>query len=223
MWYTYCIERTDDMKRILCYGDSNTYGHDPKDCSRLDGRWTKQLAKILGSDYEIIEEGLCGRTTVFDDHFEYGLNGKAMLEPVIKTHRPLDLIILMLGTNDMQLQHGMTAMRISHGVESLIKLMKNPMLYNGDKVPQILVVSPPLIDISIENSFFSEIYGGKRAVDISKSLAPHIEAVAKLHNTHFIDAAKYAKPSPLDGIHMDSDNHKKLAEAFADKIKEIGI
>lgn len=210
------------MKKILCYGDSNTYGHNPADCSRLDGRWTKFLSELIGNGYEIIEEGLCGRTTVFDDPFDDGLNGLDMLVPIIKTHKPLDLVIIMLGTNDLQLQFNQNAFGVSRGVETLVRAAKNPMLY-GDTIPEILIVSPILIDKAIENSFFADIYGTKRAVEISKELSPKIENVAITYNTYFLDAAKYAKASALDGVHMDSENHKKLAKAFAEKIKEIGI
>lgn len=210
------------MKRILCYGDSNTYGHNPADCSRLDERWTRFLARTLGDGYEIIEEGLCGRTTVFDDAYDSGLNGCSLLEPIIKTHKPLSLIIIMLGTNDLQLQFNQNAFGVARGVETLVKTAKNPLIY-GEKIPEILVVSPILIDEAIGNSFFADIYGVQRAADISKQLAPRIENIARLHGAHFMDAAKYAKASPLDGVHMDSENHKKLADALADKIKEIGI
>lgn len=210
------------MKKILCYGDSNTYGHNPADCSRLSVRWTKLLAESLGDNYEIVEEGLCGRTTVFDDPFDSGLNGRDLLEPIIKTHKPLDLIIIMLGTNDLQTRFSPTAPAVARGVETLIKIAKNPFIYGG-KIPEILVVSPILIDEELGNSYFAAIYGVKKAADISKQLAPQIEAVAKQHGVLFMDAAKYAKPSPLDGVHMDEENHKKLADAFVDKIKEIGI
>lgn len=210
------------MKKILCYGDSNTYGHNPADCSRLDGRWTRFLAQSLGNGYEIIEEGLCGRTTVFDDSYDRGLNGRDLLEPIIKTHKPLDLIIIMLGTNDLQLQFSQNAFGVARGVETLVKIAKNPLIY-GEKIPEILVVSPILIDEAISNSFFADIYGVQRAVDISKQLAPRIETIAKQYGAHFMDAAKYANASALDGVHMDSENHQKLARAFADKIKEIGI
>lgn len=210
------------MKKILCYGDSNTYGHNPADCSRLDGRWTRFLAQTLGDGYEIIEEGLCGRTTVFDDSYDSGLNGRDLLEPIIKTHKPLDLIIIMLGTNDLQLQFSQNAFGVARGVETLVKIAKNPLIY-GEKIPEILVVSPILIDEAIGNSFFADIYGVQRAVDISKQLAPRIETIAKQYGAHFMDAAKYANASALDGVHMDSENHQKLARAFADKIKEIGI
>jgi lysophospholipase L1-like esterase len=209
------------MKKILCYGDSNTYGHNPADCSRLEVRWTKVLAEKLGSDYEIVEEGLCGRTTVLDDHFDYGLNGKAMLEPTLKTHNPLDLIILMLGTNDIQLQFNQTAYDISRGAEALVKIIKNPMIYGNYEAPQLLLVSPILIDESIKNSFFADLFGAERAVKISEKLAIEYKRVADLHNVHFLNAADYAKASTLDGLHMNSENHILLANALADKIKEI--
>lgn len=209
------------MKKILCYGDSNTYGHNPVDCSRLDIRWTKLLAESLGCGYEVIEEGLCGRTTVFDDNFTDGLNGKKMLEPVLKTHSPLDLVILMLGTNDIQLQFNQTAFDISRGVETLVKIIQNPLVYGNCSVPKILLISPILIDKSVKNSFFADLFGSDRAVNLSRELAPQIKRVADLYETYFLNAADYAKASPIDGIHMDPDNHRLLAQAIENKIKEI--
>ncbi len=208
------------MKRILCYGDSNTYGHNPLDCSRLDERWTRILPELLGGGYEIIEEGLCGRTTIFDDAVDPFLNGRTMFEPTIKTHRPLDLIILMLGTNDIQLQFNQNAFGVARGVEVLVKIAKDPFIV-GEPLPELLVVSPILIDKAIANSFFCDIYGTDRAVEISKGLAPKIENVAEMYGAHFMNAVDYAKASTLDGVHMDAENHRKLAGAFAVKIKEI--
>lgn len=207
------------MKKILCYGDSNTYGHNPVDCSRLDIRWPKLLR--LSGEYEIIEEGLCGRTTAFDDNFTEGLNGKTMLEPILKTHQPLDLVILMLGTNDIQLQFNKTAFDISRGVETLVKIIQNPLIYGSCSVPKILLVSPILIDKSIEYSFFSDLFGTNLAVELSEELAPQIKRVANLYSTYFLNAADYAKASPLDGIHMDPENHRLLAKAIENKLKEI--
>lgn len=211
------------MKRILCYGDSNTYGHNPLDCSRLQQRWTTQLKEKLGNNYEIIEEGLCGRTTVFEDSFTYGLSGKLMLEPILRTHNPIDLVILMLGTNDIQLQFNKTAFDISRGIETLIKIIQNPLVYGNYSVPQILLVSPILVDDSIKTSFFADIFGTDEAVALSSQLAAQYKRVANLYKTHFINAADFAKASPLDGIHMDSKNHKMLADALADKIKNIDL
>lgn len=211
------------MKRILCYGDSNTFGHNPKDCSRLSEnlRWTRLLKKLLGDEYEVIEEGLCGRTTVYDDCFSDGLNGIKLLEPILKTHSPVDLVVLMLGTNDIQLQFASTPHDSARGIEALVKIIKNPMLYGDKNPPEILIVSPILIDPAIANSMFADLYGVERAVEFSKQLAPKYENISKLYKAHFINAAEFAKASVLDGVHMDAENHKKFAENIAEKIKNI--
>lgn len=208
------------MKRILCFGDSNTYGHDPMDGThRLEGRWTRFLAEMLGSGYEIIEEGLCGRTSVFEACPHDMCSGLNTFEPIIKSQTPLDLIIIMLGTNDLQLQFEQDASGSAKGVEALVKVTRN--IDYGKNTPEILVVSPILIDSSIKDSMFAEIYGTSRPVELSKKLAPEMEAMAKSNGTHFMDASKYAVASAIDGVHMDSANHKKLADAFAEKIREI--
>ena len=161
------------MKRILCYGDSNTYGHNPLDCSRLQQRWTTYLKEKLGNNYEIIEEGLCGRTTVFEDSFTYGLNGKLMLEPILRTHNPIDLVILMLGTNDIQLQFNKTAFDISRGIETLIKIIQNPLIYGNYSVPQILLVSPILVIDPFKRPFFEVNFATEEPVPFLSHLPPH--------------------------------------------------
>lgn len=210
------------MKRILCYGDSNTYGHNPLNGNRLEGRWTKILCDMLGEEYEIIEEGLCGRTTVFDDNYDKGRNGEALIEPTIASHTPIDLIVIMLGTNDIQTQFSKTAFDIARGIETLIRRIKNPYMYGNYSVPKILVISPILIDISIKNSFFGSLFGAERAVELSKKLAEQYKRVVDLYeDTYFMNAADFASASVLDGLHMDSENHKKLAEGIAAKILSI--
>ncbi|MBQ9959278.1 MAG: acylhydrolase, partial [Oscillospiraceae bacterium] len=91
-------------KRILCYGDSNTWGYIGGVGERFgrDVRWTGRLQTLLGSDYTVIEEGLNSRTTVWDDPVEMHKNGYTYLMPCLQTHRPLDLVIIMLGTNDLE-------------------------------------------------------------------------------------------------------------------------
>lgn len=220
MCYNTGIKGRDNMK-ILCYGDSNTYGHNPIDGSRLKIRWTNALQKSLGADYEIFEEGLCGRTTVFDDAFTDGLNGRKLLEPILRTHQPLDLVILMLGTNDMQIQFNASAYDIARGVETLIKIVKNPCIYAG-KVPEILVVSPTRTNKGMDNNeYFSNIFGTERSMKISGELAGYIKSVADNNGAYFLNAADYAEASDLDGLHLNEENHILLSRAIEDKIHEI--
>ena len=125
--------------RILCYGDSNTWGYDPTSGMRFAHRWPKVLAQQFPQD-EIIEEGLNGRTLVHEDPYGKGRCGSAVLEMLLRTHQPLDLIIMMLGTNDLKTMYHLNAEMIAKGVRENIKIMQNPFLYERYVIPKILVV-----------------------------------------------------------------------------------
>jgi len=208
------------MINILCYGDSNTWGHNPVDCTRIEKRWTKILADMLGKDYNVIEEGLCGRTTVFDDAFSCGRNGLKLFLPIMSSHQPLDLIIIMLGTNDMQRQFAIPPKDIARGVREIVRVAKNPMNNEMYPTPKILVISPILIEKSIMSGFFDEMFG-EESVEISRKLGAAMKNMAEEENVYFLDAAQYAKASELDGIHMNPENHRLLAEAVYSRITEI--
>lgn len=208
-------------KRILCFGDSNTWGAIPNDFERYDcyTRWTGILQKELGNEYVIIEEGYCGRTTVFDDPIENRLSGIKYFYPCVDSHSPLDLIIIMLGTNDLKPRFGVDAGSISSALKNYISALK--VVPMAGKQPQILLVSPILIDSSYRNNSISFSCFGKDADIRSQELAKKYKEIANIHSIHYMNAAEYAKASELDGIHMDAENHKKLGMAFAQKIIEI--
>lgn len=205
------------MKRIVCFGDSNTFGHDPKDGSRLDKRWTRLIRPMLGDGYEIIEEGLCGRTTVFPIGAEPdGWEGSTVIKPVVCTHKPFDLLIIMLGTNDLLIDTGADIDDSARGMETLIKMTRECV------DARILIISPVLIDESVKDSeIFAPKYGYDRGCVLSKQFAAKFREAADNNGCEFMNAAEFAKASPLDGVHMDPDNHAKLARAIADKIKDI--
>ena len=110
------------MKNILCFGDSNTYGYKPDKTGRYPWgvRWTSILTERLGKEYNVVEEGLCGRTTIFDDPLRSGRNGSESFPAILETHRPLDLIIIMLGTNDCKTVYGAAPGVIGKGIETLL-------------------------------------------------------------------------------------------------------
>ena len=205
------------MKRIVAFGDSNTYGHDPADGSRLDKRWTRLIRPMLGEGFEIIEEGLCGRTSVFSVNTNRdGWEGSTVIRPVVCTHKPFDLLIIMLGTNDLLAEAHADADDSARGIETLVKMAR------GCADSKILIISPILIDEAVaEHETFGPLYGGTRACELSKQFAPRFKAVADKNGCYFLNAADHARASRLDGVHMDSENHAKLAAAIADKIKEI--
>ena len=208
-------------KRILCYGDSNTWGAIPNDYSRYDSntRWTGILQKELEDNYVIIEEGYCGRTTIFDDPIENRLSGIKYFYPCVDSHSPLDLIIIMLGTNDLKPYFGVEAGNISSALVNYINALKVIPLTGSQ--PQILLVSPILVEPTYKNNSISHSCFGEDADIRSQKLAKKYKEIADIYSLHYMNAAEYAKASKLDGIHMDEENHKKLAMAFANKIKNI--
>ncbi|HWT26485.1 MAG TPA: GDSL-type esterase/lipase family protein [Mobilitalea sp.] len=207
------------MYHILCFGDSNTYGFIAGAGGRYDEsiRWTRLLQKNLGEDYYVIEEGLNGRSTVFEDPYKKFLKGIDLLEVSIASHNPIDLVILMLGTNDVKADFKTGPKEIRDGLECLIKKLRDPMIYNK----AVLIVSPIHIRESIVTSVFCESFGGLNGVELSKKLAPAFKELAKQYNCDFLDAAEYAVADDTDAIHLDAKGHAALAAAFYNKIKEI--
>lgn len=199
------------MKHILCYGDSNTHGFIPWG-GRYDDqtRWTCRLAEKLGNNYHIIDEGLNGRTSSFDDPMEPYRNGLSMLVPVIETHLPVDLTILMLGSNDLKQRYSPTPEKIA---DSLYRL--SHITLEMTQAP-VLLVSPIHLSPQIIGPTFSA-----ESVEVSCQLAPAIREKAEKLGIHFMDAAEYAEPSPSDGLHLSPEGHEKLADAFYNKILEI--
>ena len=208
-------------KRILCFGDSNTWGAVPAEGTRHpdDVRWTGILAAELGNEYQVIEEGYNGRTTVHDDPVENRLSGIAYFETCLDSQSPLDLIILMLGTNDLKARFGVDPYTIAFGFGRYLNAVKTvPMAGNR---PEVLLAAPLLIDPSYKDvPLFLDIFG-EGAVERSEKFAEAYEAFAKENGVHFIDASKYGKASVRDGVHMEAEYHEKLGKAFAEKVKEI--
>lgn len=208
-------------KRILCFGDSNTWGYIPASGKRypVGVRWTSLLQEKLGDKYEIVEEGLNSRTTDVDDPKHIGKNGLTYFRPCLETHDPIDLIILMLGTNDMKERFNRTPEHIAEGVENLLMAVKVFVEEEETKMPKILVISPPLVDEEIEG--VKEKYLG--AGEKSKQLASLYEAIAKKYDCEFVDIAKVVSPSKKDGYHLEPEDHKKISDYFHSLILEITL
>ena len=218
------------MKRILCFGDSNTYGANPEwtpDAVDVpirqgaDVRWPKVLQSLLGTDeYEIIEEGLSGRTTIYRDHAWPYCNGRDYLTPCILTHHPFDLLIIMLGTNDLKAVFAPCADACTLAMEELLKVACNPFLYDNRKPPKILLVSPIRIGKNIKDSF---MYGTftENSRTVSEQLPACYKMLADRYGYAFFDAGSVAEASPIDCVHMDAENHKKLAAALKEQVDTI--
>lgn len=211
-------------KQILCYGDSNTWGFVPGTGMRQpeDVRWTGVCQKALGDGYRIIENGLNGRTTVLDDRYNDYLNGKKSLGYALISQKPLDLVVLMLGSNDLKYVNALAA---ATGADELVRMLLNangiyrtsqPIFPNG---PKVLLVAPPLIAPEITTLFpDSSLAGG---AEESKHFARRYANVAKARGVYFLDSAQYTEPSLKDCVHITAESHVRLGAAIADKIKEI--
>ncbi|HEY1721770.1 MAG TPA: SGNH/GDSL hydrolase family protein [Magnetospirillaceae bacterium] len=210
------------MKRILCYGDSNTWGTAPMtsmdDVRRWgpDERWTGVMHKALGTDWTLVEEGLPARTTVHDDPID-GIhkNGKTYLQPCLESHWPLDVIVVMLGTNDLKPRFSVAPHEIALGVGSLlatIKMITPP----WTKPPKLLAICPPHATAS---GWLAETFAG--ADERTKKMAPLYKIQSERWGAAFFDAATVAKTSPVDGVHFDVANHKALGLAVAAEVKKL--
>ena len=207
------------MKTILCYGDSNTWGYIPGSAERYapDVRWPGIMRKLLGETYNVIEEGLNGRTTVWEDPYKPGRNGLELLRPILDSHNPIDLVVLMLGTNDLKHFYGAYAADAARGVNLMIETILKSTIGHIGNVPKILLIAPPEIgDLSdlMANQF-------RNAAVKSKEFSSVYAELAKQHNCDFLDAAIIVKPSPNDGVHLDEDEHRKLGEAIGEQVLQM--
>jgi lysophospholipase L1-like esterase len=206
------------MKRILCYGDSNTWGSDPLTGERLDDqtRWTRALARGLGPDYEVIEEGLSGRTTVWDDPIEGYKNGYLYLLPCLETHRPLDLVVIMLGTNDLKKRFSLSAYDIAQGAGVLVTATQKSAAGREAKAPPVLLMAPPPLG---QLTDYAEMF--EEALEKSKKLGERFRQVAQELGCAFLDTSSVIVSSQVDGIHFDPQEHARLGQAVAEIIKEL--
>ncbi len=206
------------MKTILCFGDSNTWGYNPSDQQRFgpDVRWTGVLQNKLGAGFRIIEEGLNGRTTVWDDPIEGFKNGMNYLIPCMESHKPFDLITIMLGTNDLKCRFSVSAYDIAESVGVLIKHVQQSTVGPDETSPTILLMAPlPLAKL---RDYDEMLQGG---FEKSQLFGRYYRKKALEMGCEFLDASEFIKSSDLDGIHFEQEEHRKLGEAVAQKINDI--
>ncbi len=206
------------MKTIICYGDSNTWGYNPATQGRYDrdSRWPGVLRNALGEGYLVIEEGLNGRTTVWDDPIEGYKNGKEYFIPCLETHKPLDLVIIMLGTNDLKKRFSLSASDIADGAGALVKIARQSETGPDENAPKILLLAPPPVAKLTE---FAEMFEGSEAK--SQKLGQRYRQVAEEFRCEFLDTSEVIISSDVDGIHFDVDEHRKLGEALASCVRNI--
>lgn len=209
-------------RQILCYGDSNTYGYNPATEGRYGSniRWTNRLQDMLGEDFTVINAGLNARTTDINDPFQPGKNGLEYLEPILLEYRPVDLMILMLGSNDMKFYFHRTAEMIAKAAGRLVDRAQDIFYTYRDKT-EVLLVSPPLIGKNIATSPFHLEFKRKRGYLLSQELAPYYREQAASRQIHFMDAAPVTEVSSIDSLHLSPEGHRMLAEALYKEVLSI--
>ncbi len=221
-----------DALRVLCFGDSGTYGtclreastygtatRDP-DYVRLDAdrRWTGVLQRMLGEGYDVIEEGLNGRTTEVDDEVRPGLNGRTYFVPCLLSHQPLDVVVVMLGGNDRKPSYGRTPQTISDALGRYVDDVATHATDRHGQVPATMLVGPTLVDDSAPR--YRDLVGDSVPPDLParfRRLATAMRRVAEDRGVAYLDAARVAHVGG-DGVHLSMDSHTRLAELTASTI-----
>ena len=215
-------------KHIVCFGDSNTHGYCADPADTADGgirfneneRWTRLLQAKLGDDYLVTEEGLSGRTTCFDDPIHEGLNGLNYIYPCLKSHEFVDLLIIMLGTNDTKDRFYASAACIGIGMARLVKKALATECW-GPNNPNVLVIAPPHIGEGMLQSDVAATMG-TGCVKKSQELAKYYKEQCDLIGCHFLDARDLgAEFNTVDYMHLTRQGHANLAENLAKKIPEL--
>lgn len=211
-------------KTILCYGDSNTWGQTPDKTGRrrpINVRWTGVLQDSLGSDYHVIEEGLSSRTTDLDYVKKPGRNGRTYLEPCLDSHSPLDVVILMLGTNDFKVEFNRNEEEIAQAIRGLVELIQEKTAKYDGYPAKIVLVSPILVDGNAPRikEWYAAHYD-ESSITKSQELANYLSNVAEATNCYFVDAAQIAKAGE-DGIHFDEESHQALGDFLAQQIRSL--
>ena len=209
-------------KHIVCYGDSNTWGYVPSgEGTRFPShiRWPGVLSKLLRTNYRITEEGLNGRTTVWDDPFAPGIerNGAKLIGTIMETHKPVDLLIVFLGTNDLKARYACTPHDIASGVEVLARAAYTPAYGPGDgKAPDILIICPPSV-WEVQNSVGSMFKGAREK---SFELRNAYHQMSKRTGLPLLYAEDFIATDPSDGIHLSQQSHGILGQEVAKWILE---
>lgn len=205
----------DSAKTILCYGDSNTWGADPKTGDRHPRsiRWPYILQSLLGDDYEVISEGLPGRTLVAEDPGKPHRTGITHLKAMIESVHPVDLIIVMLGTNDIKTIYNLSAEDIASHLDQTLKLIES-------KSEKTLVICPAQTVVPESGEVDPRMV---RAPEILSKIPELFKEVAEKNSCSYLNAGDFITSSKVDGYHLDPEAHQKLAEVIRTKIESIGL
>jgi lysophospholipase L1-like esterase len=205
------------MRTILCFGDSNTWGADPASDVRFsrDVRWPVRLARALGDEWDVIAEGLNGRTATLDSPVADGRNGLTYLLPCLHSHMPLDLVVIYLGTNDAGDRYSLPAQDVAGAVGRLVRVVQTSEAGPGGDAPAVLVVCPPPFGrLDPEGSF-------AHAAEKSRQLGRRFAEVCELLRCELIDLDGIAAYSDLDGIHLEAEGHAAVAVAVEQRVRAL--
>jgi lysophospholipase L1-like esterase len=213
--------RTDpDAVRVLCFGDSNTHGApaDDPEYVRLgpDVRWTGRLQRLLGDGYEVVEEGLSGRTTDLDYVDRPHCNGRTYFPAALMSHHPLDVVVVMLGSNDFKTCFARSAPTIANALHGYVDDVASYVSDRHGRTPTVLLLSPIKLDESV-TAYVDPTGNGfdDRSLTASSGLAAEVRRVAEERGVLFADAASVARPGG-DGLHLTLDSHEPLARLVSD-------
>lgn len=217
------------MKTIVCYGDSNTWGYMPKrEHPEITAnnrfpwgvRWTSLLQMKLGADYRVEEEGLNGRTTMFEDPLDICRNGLSSIDCCMLTKQPVDLVILMLGTNDVKEFFGMPPYVIARGCGRLIDRIQAGGYGPNGGAPEILLVAPLKLPDTLPGGWLGEEFGSG-AIERNDQLPALYERIAREKGVHFLNLAESITADPADSIHMNDAGHAATAEIMYEQLRRI--
>ena len=206
------------MRTILCYGDSNTWGYDPATGKRFgrEERWPGVLARELGDGYAVIEEGLNGRTTVWDDPIDAHRNGREYLVPCLESHAPLDLVVVALGVNDLKARLDVSASDIADGAGALVETVQRSATGPDGGAPAVLLLAPPPVGDLGDSA---EMFEGAR--EKSRGFSMHYARVAEKYGCVLLDLAQIVSVSTIDGVHFEASEHEKMGREVGARVREM--
>ena len=205
----------DNTKNILCYGDSNTFGYNPKEQSRYDDntRWTAILQKNLGVEYKVINEGMPNRTGFVDNPEGILYSSQKHFPKTLLKTDSLYILILAIGTNDLMFKYKVTFDTIEKGLTNLITVAK-------EKTNNIFIIPPTILNENILNSYFSSMFD-KTSIIKSKEVGKIFKQIATQNHCKYFDINEFVVPSNIDGLHYDKISHKLIADKLTELIKKI--
>ena len=197
------------MRNIVCYGDSNTFGFNPKDGSRFDEktRWTSVLQSNLGAEYKVINEGMCNRTGFVDNSDGFLFSGVKHFSNFISKSENIDILILWIGTNDLMFQYQINSETVENGLKNLIELSQT-------KAKRVIIIPSVILDESILKGFFRDRFD-ETSIQKSKEIVMIYKKLAKIYHCEYFDVNEFLKPSNIDGLHYDDASHKIIADKLS--------